>query len=601
NDTWVFNGASWSQVADSGDAGCISTCTASPPGRVYASMAFDAATGDIVLFGGQLGFSGPGNDTWVFDGANWSQVADTGDPGCTTSCTASPPGRLDASMAYDAVTGDVVLFGGGLVGGLANDTWVFDGANWSQVADTGDPGCTTSCTASPLGRGEQSMAYDTATSQVLLFGGWLGYRANDTWALSTAPAPPVSLGLISAGNSASLSWTAPMSDGGSTVTGYNVYEGTSPGAENSTPLNATLITSTNYLVGGLAPGSAYFVVEAVNAVGNSPPSNEVTISTQIPPESLPSSTLLSVDPPDPILGQSVSVTAVVSDGGTGPAGWVTFYDSTKPLAVLPLSGGRAVFVISSLDLGTHSLTGNYSGYGVIDSSISEPVDIVVVSQPPPPPLNIVNKSLPEATLDSIYTVTLAATGGTPPLSWSMGKAGLPPGLSLSSSGSITGAPVTAGTFTINVEVSDSSVPANTSDSNFTFVVNPSESPPAITPGYIVTSPMGAVSTFGGVAYHGSLVSAGVTPVAAIVGDALTSDNAGYWLVGADGGVFTFGDALFYGSCPGSGSGCRDVNAPVVGIVATPDGKGYWLVGADGGVFTFGDMPRCVMYRKMAAT
>ena len=31
-----------------------------------------------------------------------------------------------------------------------------------------------------------------------------------------------------------------------------------------------------------------------------------------------------------------------------------------------------------------------------------------------------------------------------------------------------------------------------------------------------------------------------------------------------------------------------MNAPIVGIEATPDGKGYWLVGADGGVFTFGD-------------
>jgi hypothetical protein len=31
-----------------------------------------------------------------------------------------------------------------------------------------------------------------------------------------------------------------------------------------------------------------------------------------------------------------------------------------------------------------------------------------------------------------------------------------------------------------------------------------------------------------------------------------------------------------------------LNAPVVGMASTPDGKGYWLVAADGGVFTFGD-------------
>nr|MDA8268696.1 hypothetical protein [Actinomycetota bacterium] len=56
-----------------------------------------------------------------------------------------------------------------------------------------------------------------------------------------------------------------------------------------------------------------------------------------------------------------------------------------------------------------------------------------------------------------------------------------------------------------------------------------------------------------------------------------------WLVGADGGVFAFGDAGFYGSM-----GAVRLAAPVVGMASTPDGHGYWLVGADGGVFAFGD-------------
>jgi hypothetical protein len=65
--------------------------------------------------------------------------------------------------------------------------------------------------------------------------------------------------------------------------------------------------------------------------------------------------------------------------------------------------------------------------------------------------------------------------------------------------------------------------------------------------------------------------------------AATPDGGGYWLVGADGGVFSFGDARFHGS---TGSGHLD--KPIVGMAATPDGGGYWLVGADGGVFSFGD-------------
>ena len=61
------------------------------------------------------------------------------------------------------------------------------------------------------------------------------------------------------------------------------------------------------------------------------------------------------------------------------------------------------------------------------------------------------------------------------------------------------------------------------------------------------------------------------------------DGNGYWLAGADGGVFSYGDAGFFGSMAG-----HALNKPIVGIVATADGNGYWLIGADGGVFAFGD-------------
>ena len=65
--------------------------------------------------------------------------------------------------------------------------------------------------------------------------------------------------------------------------------------------------------------------------------------------------------------------------------------------------------------------------------------------------------------------------------------------------------------------------------------------------------------------------------------AATPDGGGYWLVASDGGVFSYGDARFYGSAGGS-----PLNKPVVGMAATPDGGGYWLVASDGGVFSYGD-------------
>jgi len=69
----------------------------------------------------------------------------------------------------------------------------------------------------------------------------------------------------------------------------------------------------------------------------------------------------------------------------------------------------------------------------------------------------------------------------------------------------------------------------------------------------------------------------------IVGMASTPSGNGYWLVGADGGVFGFGDAAFHGSLAG-----LHLAAPIVGITTTQSGMGYWLDGSDGGVFTFGD-------------
>jgi hypothetical protein len=69
----------------------------------------------------------------------------------------------------------------------------------------------------------------------------------------------------------------------------------------------------------------------------------------------------------------------------------------------------------------------------------------------------------------------------------------------------------------------------------------------------------------------------------IVGGAVTPDGGGYWLVGSDGEVFTYGTAHLYGSASNN-----HLDAPIVGMASTADGKGYWLAAADGGVFAYGD-------------
>ena len=71
--------------------------------------------------------------------------------------------------------------------------------------------------------------------------------------------------------------------------------------------------------------------------------------------------------------------------------------------------------------------------------------------------------------------------------------------------------------------------------------------------------------------------------APIVGIAGQPGGGGYWLVGGDGGVFTFGNAGFYG-----GMGGVTLSAPVVGMAVTANGQGYRLVGRDGAIYAFGN-------------
>jgi hypothetical protein len=100
-------------------------------------------------------------------------------------------------------------------------------------------------------------------------------------------------------------------------------------------------------------------------------------------------------------------------------------------------------------------------------------------------------------------------------------------------------------------------------------------------GYWQVGTDGGVFTFGSASYYGSTGNIHLNKP--IVGMAATPDGGGYWLVASDGGVFTFGDAGYYGS-----TGNVHLNQPIVGMAPTPDGKGYWLVASDGGIFAFGD-------------
>ena len=100
-------------------------------------------------------------------------------------------------------------------------------------------------------------------------------------------------------------------------------------------------------------------------------------------------------------------------------------------------------------------------------------------------------------------------------------------------------------------------------------------------GYWLVVSDGGIFSFGDARFFGS--TGNIRLNKPIVGMAATPDGHGYWLVASDGGIFSFGDARFFGS-----TGNIRLNKPIVGMAATPDGHGYWLVVSDGGIFSFGD-------------
>jgi hypothetical protein len=152
NDTWVWDGTNWTQKMPSN----------APSARALAAMANNVVAGQILLFGGltadQTTFF---NDTWVWDGTNWTPH--------------STPPQLSARVSAMAFGSDdqVVLFGGANNSTAFNDTWLWNGSNWTLQS----PGTI------PTARYEHAMAYDSAHNQVVMFSGYSASNAllTETW------------------------------------------------------------------------------------------------------------------------------------------------------------------------------------------------------------------------------------------------------------------------------------------------------------------------------------------------------------------------------------------------------------------------------------
>lgn len=149
-DTWEWDGQKWAKVSATG-----------PTERAHYALAYDSARRQTLLFGGGS------NDFWKWDGSNWRAL----------KAVPGPSPRWGVRMAFDAGAKKMVLFGGRPSGSgrpktPLDDTWLWDGVQWSQATVPG-----------PSNRSHHAMTYDPIRKKVILFGGFGENEKDlgDTW------------------------------------------------------------------------------------------------------------------------------------------------------------------------------------------------------------------------------------------------------------------------------------------------------------------------------------------------------------------------------------------------------------------------------------
>jgi sugar lactone lactonase YvrE len=261
------------------------------------------------------------------------------------------------------------------------------------------------------------------------------------------------------------------------------------------------------------------------------------------------------------------------------------FDTTGDLWVSDLNA-TGVFQFTPAQLtSSGSPTPTQAIQGISNTTFHNPTD-VLVTQPP------VVSSVTPTSGGGGTTVTISGAGFNSGSSVSFGNNAATSVTDISAYQLQAVAPPGSGT----VNVSVSTFAGTTAAGQFTYPATPTPptppSTPATTNGYWLVGSDGGIFSFGAAQFYGSTGSLHLQrPVVGIVP---TADHGGYWLNASDGGVFSYGDTQFYGSIPGlglhpAGSGqAHSLNAPIVGMVPSIDDNGYFMVASDGGVFAFGD-------------
>jgi PKD repeat protein len=174
NQTWVYNGNSWTNLT-----GSLATA---PSGRQGAGLAYDPAFNGVVLIGGFNDLDYALNDTWVFSGAGWTNVTAT--VGLPHDVFDETVGWAYGGMAYDPALSTMVLEDGCLnfaCTDIWGQTFFLNATGWAAAWG---PGTLTNATFLAW----SNLAYDAADGYMLSYGGYDYYEeasSNDTFTMTT--------------------------------------------------------------------------------------------------------------------------------------------------------------------------------------------------------------------------------------------------------------------------------------------------------------------------------------------------------------------------------------------------------------------------------
>jgi hypothetical protein len=468
--------------------------------------------------------SSPAAETNV--AGNGTQDIVTGGSGQTANAGTTFAGTL--SVTIEDVDENAVLVGGTTVtfaapGSGASGTFA-NGTNTTTATTNGNGVATSSSLTAGTTGGTYTV---TASSAGATAGSFLETNVSVSGA-------PTGLTATLGNTTVALSWTAPTDNGGSAVTGYDVYLGTRSGGESANPVSGTNLTGcispsgpSLCTVTGLTNGTAdYFTVKAVNAIGPSVASNEASA----------------------IPGISGGYDLIAADGGVFSMGRAGYYGS---------AGGQT---LTEPVVGTAS-TNDGKGYWMVasDGGIFAYGDAVFYGSEGGRHLTkpIVGMA---ATPDGKGYWLVASDGGI----FAFGDAvfyGSEGGRHLTKP--IVGMAVDAATGGYWLVASDGGIFAFNApfegSTGGTRLSRPIVGMAARTDGkgYWMVASDGGIFTFGDAGFYGS--EGGKPLTKPIVGMAVDAGTGGYWLVASDGGIFSF-NAPFAGSL-----GAVHLRQPIVGI------------------------------------